>query len=82
MAEIGIRFAFPFLVRKFLGNDEAFIGALYCSLEFFKAVISNAQIAIGTSFTCPVTNFLSNAQVLLEVLYCSMKVFEEAISLA
>ena len=55
---------------------------LYCYLEFFKAVISEADIAIGTSFTCPVTNFLGNYEVLIVVLYCSFEFFKAVISMA
>ena len=56
--------------------------ALYCSLEFFKAVKGKDEIAIGTSFTCPVTNFLANREFLTVAPYCSLEFFKAAISKA
>ena len=50
---MAIGFVFTCPVTNFLGNGEVLIVVLYCSLEFFKALISKAEIAIGTSFTCP-----------------------------
>ena len=74
-AEIGIGSALSCPVTNFIGNDEVFIGVLYCSLEFIKAVISSVETGIGLAFTYPVTNFLGNAEVLIVALYCSLEFF-------
>ena len=80
IAEITTGTSFQFPVTDFLGNAQAFLVVLYCSLKFPEGMINTAEIKIGISFQFPVTDFLGNAQAFLVVLYCSLEFPEGFIS--